>query len=358
MAAADDSADKTEQPTPYRLEQARQKGSVAKSIELNGWIALVVGCAFLTMAGSAMVEAVLALARYTFANAARLPLDVDTSALALGEGVVSALAMIAPFLAVMAITAIVANLAQIGGLFAPGLVTPNFTRLNPAEGLKRIFAVRTLFELAKSLIKVAGVACIAVAVFRSRIDELLALAWLNPSQVVQVLGSMAVHLAAAILAFLLVLALADLLFVRRQYLGKMRMSRRDLRDEHKNREGDPEIKARRRRLQSELRKRAESFANVDKADLLLTNPVSLGVLIQYDPAAMPVPRVVGKAQGARLLALRRRALAKGLLVVENRLLARHLFRSVGMYESIPVDAYVEVARLLRESFGRRGKALT
>lgn len=354
MALSDSDQDKTEQATPFKLEEARRRGQVFKSPEITSLTVLSMGLlAALAFSGWAL-ERMLLLTQRLLAEAGTLSLEVTQARdllTATGKG---GLLILAPLLVLGAIGGLAANILQTGPVFSFFPLKPDFKRINPAEGFKRVFSMRSVYEGVKAMLKLGILGAVLYLIISSHLPELVALFQARPAQLPQVL----VDLSTAALFFLLLAfvgpAALDFAYSRWEYLKKMRMSTRELKDEFKRREGDPLIRRKRREAQQALRKRSASAGRVRSADVLIVNPIHLAVAVQYRRGRMPAPRVVAKGAGELALAMRRLAFHHGISIVENKALARDLYRRVALDAYIPEDRYAVVARILRRVAHRRG----
>lgn len=350
--AENQDTDKTEQATPHKLEEARKRGQVSKSADVNAVVVIagfaVIFIATLNQVGGALVRSTQSL----FASSAVLRFSGDSLMPWLSAVSEPILLALSPLLIGLMVCAVASNLLQTGPVFSTHPIKPDFTRLNPATGLKRIFAFRSLFELVKMLIKITLVGAIIYWGFTRLIVDMGA--WVGiPTRAAPAL----LHHLFSVTVFVLlgvftVIALLDLLFSKREFSQKMRMSRRELKDEHRRREGDPEIRSKRRRFHSELRKRAEAVQKVKDADVVVVNPVHYAVALRYRPDEMVAPVVLAMGAGKMAAMIRERARRHSVPVVPQRSLARLLFKSARLGGPIPFSSYREVAAIYRRLAAR------
>jgi flagellar biosynthetic protein FlhB len=353
MADREPEQNRSEPASPFKLKEARDRGQVAKSQELNGVAALLAFVALLYAAGPALLQRQLRADAALLGNA-HLPGFSEASAAALlGAYFLETLWLLAPVFGALLAAGVIASLLQTGPVFSFVPLKPDAQRINPVAGLKRLFSRRILVELVKTLLKLALLGYALYAILDALLPRLLGLAQTDPA----VFGRIGLETAAGLLLRLalvmLLVALLDLAYVRWDYAQQMRMSRREMREELKRREGDPKIRARIRELQREMRKRAKALARVPDADVLITNPRRLAVALAYRAGEMAAPQVLAK--GAGELAARMRALARrhGVPLVEDRPLARRLFLGAQIDAPIPQDAYAAAARALAWVFALR-----
>ncbi len=349
-----DEAERTEQATPRRRQEARKRGSVAKSMEVNSALAILGGSLVLYVWGGHMLRGMAELARgvLTGAGTMRLtPAEVQKYASA---GLVFLGTVVGPVFAAMMAFGLAANYAQVGVLFSGGPLVPRWDRINPAAGFKRMFSKRALFELLKGLFKIALVGWVAYGVLKGRMGKFFEMADWEVEEAFGFIASTAFVVLVKSGVVLLLLALLDYGFQRWEYERNLRMTRQELKEEFRQTEGDPLVRARIRSLQRQLARRRMMQA-VPKADVVVTNPTFLAVALVYRPEEMEAPEVVAK--GARKLAerIRQIAMEHNVPIVEDPPLARLLYRKVEVGQQIPVELYQAVAKVLAYVFKLRGE---
>lgn len=344
---AEQDQDKTEEATPQKLEQAREKGEVARSADLSGTLVLlafaITAIASLGWVGKSLLEAFRQMLGLVGAGTA---LGGGTAA-ELGALCAPVLRTLVPALMVVLLVAVVANLWQVGFVFSTEPLKLKFERLNPAQAFKKIFSKRTLWEVGKTLVKLLVLAIVLVWYVRKQ--------WLDASPtIVQTLPELAAWwlrtftwASMLTLGLLLLAALADLAFVQREFQQKMRMSRRELRDDVKRREGDPEVRAKRKQLLRDLLKQTKALGKVREADILLTNPTHYAVALQYRPATMRAPIVLAKGAGTMAGLIRRLARRHAIPIEADPATTRLLFRRCEIGGPIPEELFPQIAALYR-----------
>ncbi len=343
---AEDLGEKSEQPTPKRQQEARDEGNVARSQDLNG--ALLLGGATVAMAllaepmlgwSMSALEELLALeGKGNPLNAEDLwPLVAYTTSLSLR--------IAAPLLILAWLFAFGGSIVQIGWLFSPKSIQPKFKKLNPIEGFKRVFSMKSVVKGAMDSAKVCVVVLIGAVTVAQYRNEIVVLPYLDLRPALAELGWMLFDLMLRIVAVLLLLGLIDFAWQKWKHHEDMKMTKQQVKDEMKQTEGDPETRRRRMKMQQVLSAQRVRAA-VPKADVIVTNPEHISIAIQYDPEAMGAPRVVAK--GADFLALRIRqiALQHGIPIVERKPLARALYRDVPVGAEVPEQFYKAVAEIL------------
>jgi flagellar biosynthetic protein FlhB len=338
--------DRSEEATPYKREQARKRGAIAKSVDVVAFAVLSTALLYWTLAGPGFGRRGAELAQRLFAGSGGMPLD-EAAAVRLLRLLLSALAAdLLPVLAVVAAVAALATLLQVGAVVSFQPLKPDLQRLNPIEGFKRMFSVRMLIEAAKTLVKAALLVAVLVAAVWAALPRLFfGGAGMTPAYWSNV-GAQVVWLGWTLVGALLLVALADWVLVRWELARRLRMSRREVREELRHREGDPRIKQRQRQLRLEALKRARGLGRVPDADVLVTNPTHLAVALKYDREKGETPEVIAKGAGELASAMRLAARRHGVPVFQNVKLARSLFRLTPIDAGVPAALFPEVARVL------------
>jgi flagellar biosynthetic protein FlhB len=333
---------RTEQATPYKLEQARKKGSVARSVEASTLAVMAALAGYLWAFGAdtaAQLQRTTALALAQAPALAFGPLELWRWSTSIASRMASSILPL--MLLVVAIAALVI-LVQIGVVFSAEALKPDASRLNPASGFKRIFSMQTLYEAVKSVLKLIVYGALAVLIVHASALHSTDIA-AEPRALAALLGTQSLKLVFWLLAAMTVFAAADIVFTRRRFASQMMMSRRELREETRHREGDSRIKQRRRQLAQELLKRSRSMRQLRGADVLITNPTHYAVALRYDSSAMIAPQVVSRGAGEFALRLRRLAFIYGVPVIEDRKLARTLFFKLALDSAIPENLFRQTA---------------
>lgn len=345
MAEETDDSQKTEEPTQKRLDDARQEGRVVATREVASF--LLLGMAALLCGGglaASLHRLVMGLRRW-LAGAHLAAADPAMLGGRLVDALLDAgLALALPLGAAM-ILAAAASVAQHGLVWSPKALAPQFSRVSPLAGAKRLFSSASLAEFVRGLVKLTGVAAIAYVVGRDEAMTILASAELDAAGLLALTAHLAKRLLVAVAAFVAVLAVLDYLWQRHAFMKQMRMSRQEVLDEHKHSEGDPVIKQRLRSLRM-ARARRRMMAEVPKATVVITNPTHFAVALRYDPAEAPAPVVVAKGADRIALKIREAAKAHGVPLVENPPLARLLHAAVDIGQPIPPAQYQAVAEII------------
>lgn len=338
--------DKTEEATPRRKSEARKKGQVAKSNELNSVVVLLALFVILNYFGGWFYSE---LTVYVKNNLGPSALTKELTETNLGQIMmrhcIFFLRMFLPIgLGAMAVGVIV-NVLQVGPLFTLEPLKPKFNRLNPISGFQRMFSTQGLVELVKSLLKLFIVIYFVYATVKDRVNLLLETAKLPPFAVAKIIWGIMYQIALKICIFLFVLALMDYIYQRWEYRKSLRMSKKEVKDEYKQLEGNPLIKNKIRQRQRQIATR-RMMQEVPKADVVITNPTHLAIALRYDSSSMTAPMVIAKGEGYMAEKIKEVAIANGITLVENRPLAQALYKTVDIGEAVPEKLYQAVAEVL------------
>jgi flagellar biosynthesis protein FlhB len=349
--SASDRSSKTEKPTPKRLREAREKGQVARSPDLTAWTAMLVTAQILKMTVERGAKTFTAMFD-SMGRAASQP-DPAGALRYLGEAAKNAALLIAPFLVVLLFVSIVVGVSQVGLKPSMKRLKPEFGRLNPFKGLKRMFSAQSWWELAKSLLKIAVLAAVAwpaiskiTGVFNTQQgDSLNELAALTASTALTIIRNVSV---AA-----LVVAAADYVVQRRRIMKDISMTKQEVKEEFKQSEGNPEVRQAIRSRQAAIG-RNRMISLVAKADVVVVNPTHYAVALKYD-AAKGAPQVIAKGAGVIARRIRAEAEQHSVPVVHEPVLTRSLFAACDLGAFIPVELYEAVAQVLAFVFSLRAK---
>ena len=356
MAEADQ--DKTEQPTSFRLDEARKKGEVAKSADMVGVLMLSVFAVTLMLTATGVVLALVGATRQVFGIAgARPALGMEFTAW-VGQAYAPLVQALAPLVMALLVTAIIANVVQTGPIFTAHPIKPDFKRMNPKNAVQRLFSMRGLWELGRLVVKLMVLAGLCWWVTTWLAAFVGSIAMSTPDQLPTLLLGAIWKTSIYVLLVLALTAVADLLFTRKDYMRRMRMSRRELRDETKRRDGNPEVKSKQKQQIRELLKKVRSLPRVADADVILTNPTEFAVALQYRPKTMRAPVVLAKGRGFLAARVRAIAMRKGVPILRSPKLARALYRECEIDAPVPEELYGSLAPIYRQIFASRRKAVT
>ena len=345
MAESESGADKTEDPTEKRKKDSREKGEIARSKELNTLAIMLAGSAGLLIFGGALAQDMMELMRYNFSLSRDVLLNPDSmGAFLLHSGKIALIAL-QPVLLTLLIAALVGPISLGGWLFAAGSLAPKFSRMNPAAGIKRMFSAKALVELLKALAKFFIILIVALLVLKSDIDDLLRIAH-EPLELAVIHSLQVVAWSALWMACgLILIAAVDVPVQLWESHQKLLMTKQEVRDEHKDQEGRPEVKQRIRQLQRDMSQR-RMMAAIPDADVIITNPTHYAVALKYDAEKGGAPMLLAK--GSDFLALKIREIGEkhNILLLESPALARSIYHSTELEQEIPAGLYLAVAQVL------------
>jgi flagellar biosynthesis protein FlhB len=353
MADENDTSDKTEDPTQKRLDDAHDRGDVAKSQEINTWFVISGATLVLSTFSGSIGRGILMPLRNLIANSWMIHAD-GPGLLALAQSLEYALiAALGVPLLLLSLAAIAGNMIQHRLVWSGETLKPKFSKVSPGAGVKRIFGKQAAANFGKGLFKVAALGAVMTAILWPERHRLESFMHFDPAMLLDVTTSLTVHLMGAVVAMLAVVAIADYFFQYRQWYERQKMSLQEMKEEFKQSEGDPHIKARIRQIRQTRMKR-RMMAAVPKASVVITNPTHYSVALSYE-RGMSAPVCVAK--GADLIALKIREIAgkHDIPIVENVPLARALYATVEIDDEIPVEHYHAVAEIIGYVMGlRRG----
>ena len=337
--------EKTEEPTSKRLEDAHKKGQIARSRELNTFVMLITSAMLLLTMGKHMGNSLLAMMRDQFQLSRKIIFDPLSPIIYCKQLMIDGVVVIAPFIAVLVVAAIIAPLALGGWVFSWEALTPKLEKLDPVKGIARLFALRGLIELIKALLKFLLIFAVAVTLSGHFLNDLTGLGAEPLEQSIghglNIIGACFLVLSAS----LIVVVMFDVPYQLWDHSKKLKMTLQEIKDEMKESEGSPEIKGRQRRVQRDMAQN-RMMAQVPLADVIVTNPSHYAVALKYDQNANGAPTLVAK--GVDLIAAQIRSLATGANVplVASPPLARALYYSTAIDKEIPKGLYLAVAQVL------------
>lgn len=346
MAERDQDQERTEQASPRRREEARKKGQVARSQELSSVAVLAAGLVFFYFGSSSMVGRIMDLMKNLLRDAGATKLESTSSVQSLLVGLVmDSFLILFPFLVVVIAAGLLANYFQVGFLFSAEPLTPDLSKIDPVKGFKRLFSLRMMAELLKNILKIAVISVIVYLTLKAEAVDTLLLADRSVWDIMVCVGDISFKIIFRTCWVLLFLAALDYVYQRWEFEKNLRMSKQEVKDEHKQSEGDPMVKARIRRIQREIARR-RMMSKVPKADVVITNPDHLAVALQYDAGKMQAPVVVAKGAGEVAEKIKKTARDNGVPVLENKPLARGLYAGVKVGAFVPERFYQAVAEVL------------
>lgn len=347
--------EKTEEATTQRREDFRRRGHVVQTRELASVLLLMGFATCVWMMGRFFMGHIFESYRmaYTYITPA---MDKEGMVPLMGHMLVSSLWVLVPIFLMAVIVAFGSSILQIGFLFSEEALSPNLDKINPLEGFKRLFSLKSLVEGAKSLLKLAVIGYTAYYILADSVETLPRLGFLAPIQILEYIAAQVFRLIMGTGGVLFFIAVSDYFFQRYQLEKQMMMSKQEIRDEVKTREGDPLIKARIRKVQKEVAQR-RMMADVPKADVIITNPTHLAIALKYQPEKYAAPVILAKGADEVAKRIREMALEHGIPIVENKPLARTIYKTLEIGQVIPRELFAAVAEVLAYVFKLKRKKL-
>ncbi|MBQ8635941.1 flagellar biosynthesis protein FlhB [bacterium] len=357
---ANDQSEKTEEATPKRRQKERNKGHIAKSQDFTSSLMLTLGVGLIFVMGSSMLDTLQATLINTFSSLNPKNISEYEVIGTFAPYFESYCKITALFFAFLALGAVIILRFQTGALFAKEALKPNFKKLAPASALKalinkiNLFKPKQLVELVKSLVKTILVASVGFNVILKRKEELFSLIGADPSTGLTVMGSVIFELLINLCILLIIIGILDRQYQIWEYNKSIKMTKQEVKDEWKNIEGDPKIKGKIRSFQMKIMQQ-KMMSKVKEADVVVVNPTHYAVAIMYDPQKVPAPVVLAK--GVDFIAFKIREIAKnnGIPIVENKPLARSLYKLVEVDHMIPQELYVAVAEILQFVYSQKNR---
>jgi len=342
---ADDSQDKTEEPTASRLSKAREEGQIARSQELAPAAMMVIATLFFTMMGQYVFNSMGNLFRHQLQFDRHITDKAELLPAIFASSIVDGFVIVLPLIVIMAVIAALSTTLAGGFIFSPRLALPNFGKLNPMSGLKRIFGPDALVQLGKSVAKFLVVGAILLMSVMNNLNDLTNISQLDLAQAVKVAGNIIVDSCFWLSLGLVLVALVDVPLQRHQLNKKLKMTKQEVRDEMKNSEGNPEVKGQIRRRQREILNN-KMMTKVKDADVVITNPTHFAVALSYDPNGEGAPILVAKGDDGLAARIREEAVNNGVYLFEAPLLARALYFTTKLDHPIPEALYHAVAQVI------------
>jgi flagellar biosynthetic protein FlhB len=348
--------EKTEDPTPKKLKDAKKKGQVSKSNELTSLMSFIVGTTVLIIFGKYIYDILFRTFIIVYQDVGQVTLDATRVKEYFQLMVFQFLKIMALVLIPLVFGSIGVNIAQVGFIFSSHPIKLDLKRINPLEGFKRIFSKRVLFEFAKNIAKLTMIVLIVYFFFRSQMPFLMSLMGITPAQAFIVLGELFRDLAFRIGFMLLVLGIADFLYQRYEFRKQLRMTKHEIKEEYKEMEGDPLIKSMRRQKARQIAFN-RMIAEVPSATVVVTNPTHFAIAIKYDLEGTTdeVPQVVAKGMNYVAEKIKEIANENDVPIIENKLLARALYKQAEVFDFVPMELYQSVAEILAAVYRMKNK---
>jgi len=353
MADEDDSQ-KTEDPTARKLAQAKEKGQVGSSQEVKSWAILLVGGMGLAMLSPWMMTGLAEYMLIFVEQADTIVLERAAMPALFADALLQIGLYTSPMFSALFLAAIVANVAQTGLIVAPSKLKPELKKISLLAGVKRMFSARSLVEFLKGIFKLTVLSTVAFYMARPWFDDVQVMPDVDVELGMEKLFIVCIALITGSLIVLTIVAVLDFVYQKFEFTKSMRMSHKDLKDEYKDTEGDPQIKARIRKIRTQ-RAQQRMMDNVPSADVVITNPTHYAVALQYNMEGMEAPKLVAKGVDSLAFRIREMAEANDVPIVENPPLARALYAAVEIDQEIPVEHYHAVAEVIGYIMKLKGK---
>ncbi len=348
--------EKTEDASSRKLSKTREEGQVAKSTEIPSVFVLLAGATALYASGAHIYNTLLSVFHFDF-HFEKIPVLTQFEAVRLlafhTEKIVIACI---PLMLAVVLMALLSNFAQVGFVVSWKALEPKFSRLDPINGFKQKFTSRAVVEFVKTLLKVGIISMVAYYSIKSELDRISTLYDTSIGYILLFILKVAFWIFIKVCLIMIVVALLDYAYQKWKFLDDQKMTKKEVKDETKQTEGDPMVKSRIRQLQHEAA-RKRMMADVPKADVVVTNPTRLAVAIKYDGGRMDAPTVLAKGAGPIAQNIRRIAQENDVPLVEDKQLARNLYSSVDIGEEVPMELYQAVAEILAYVYKLKGKKL-
>jgi flagellar biosynthetic protein FlhB len=352
--ADEDDASKTEDPTEKKIQDARRKGQVASSQEIKSWAILLGGTAGLIILAPYIANNVRIISRTFIENPHAIAMDFYHLREVFKTVTVDIGLVLAPLFLILVILAIASNVGQIGLLWSTEKIKPEYKKISILAGVKRLFSSRTLVEFLKGIAKLVIVSVVAFGLALPLLFDIKMISQIDIIYTLDRIHTIAIYLTSGTVAVMTVVAILDLVYQKSKHAKEMRMSLQEVKDEHKQSDGDPQVKARIRQIRAE-RSQNRMMASVPDADVVITNPTHYSIALEYKMEHMAAPKLVAK--GVDHLAFRIREIAEenDIPIVENAPLARALYAAVEIDQEIPSEHFNAVAEVIGFVMRMRGK---
>jgi len=356
LFADDGGGEKTEQATPRRREEARNKGQVFKSADLNSAIILIIGSIAIFNTFPYMTSSIEQFTKLYILDRTLADFDNAYAYFLLVEIIILTGKIVWPILASTFAAALIVTYLQVGFVFSGEAIAFKLDKLNPLEGFKRIFSTRALVELAKSLMKIGITGYVVYTIIKKNIFIIPRFVDMEMTATMTTLGSIMLEMALKVGIVFTIIGIIDYIYQRYEHEKSLMMSKNDVKQEYKQVEGDPLIKSKQRQIQREASMR-RMMSEVPKADVIITNPTHFAVALKYQPETMDAPRVVAKGQDFIAFRIREIAKENNVIIVENPPLARTLFYTLEIGDRVPEELFHAVAEVLAFVYKQKKKAL-
>lgn len=343
--AEEQSDDKTEAPTDKRRSETRDKGNVAKSTEINSVLVLIAGMLLLKLFGPWMMKEMCWHMYEMFQSISNTSMDQQRLTELTLKALYTMLWVLLPVVCGIMFIGIAANVLQVGFLFTGEPLIPKLSKIDPIAGFKRLFSMRSLVETVKNLIKLFIIGWVAYVTLIAEFPKMMMLADASVAAILTFVGETTYNIVMRVALVLAILAILDYAYNRYDHEKKLKMTKQEIKDEHKQMEGDPKVKSRIKSMQREIARR-RMMQEVPKATVVITNPTYIAIALRYEPMENDSPVVVAK--GKRLIAgrIKQVAIENGIPIVEDKPLARTMYDKVVVGFPIPADFFAAIAEIM------------
>ncbi len=353
MADDEDEAQKTEDPTSRKLEKSKEQGQTASSQEIKTWGILLTATLIIALMAPGITRNIRDATVLFIEQPHAIPADFEHLRLVLANLMMKLAWILAPLMVAIMIVAVVMSLAQSGLIWAPTKINPDVSKLSMIKGLKNKVNLKAMVEFGKGLLKLGLVSIVTFGIAIPLLDDVTLIPFIDLVLSLERIHQLIVLLAVGTLIVLTVIAVLDYMYQKYAFMQQMKMTKQEVRDEHKQSEGDPQVKARIRQLRTE-RARQRMMEAVPEADVVITNPTHYAVALKYKIEEMQAPRLVAKGVDNVAFRIRNVAIEHDIPIVENAPLARTLFAAVELDEEIPTEHYQAVAEVIGYVMRLRG----
>ncbi|HZK42817.1 MAG TPA: flagellar biosynthesis protein FlhB [Syntrophomonadaceae bacterium] len=356
LFADDATGEKTEPATPKKREEARKKGQVFKSTDLNSAVILLAGSVIIFVMFPYMVDLLSDFTRLYILERRVVDFNIVYVHKLLIEVLILLGKMLFPIFLTTFVTALIITYLQVGVVFSADPLTPKLERLNPIEGFKKIFSKRAIVELTKSLLKISVTGYIVYLVFKKYLYIFPRFVDMELAETIMTLSSIVFEIALKVGVFFIIVGILDYIYQLYEHEKSLKMSKYDVKQEYKQIEGDPYIKSRQKQIQREAAMR-RMMTEVPKADVVITNPTHFAVALKYDSDTMDAPTVLAKGQDFMALKIREVAEQHDVIIMENPPLARTLYYALDIGTQVPEELYQAIAEVLAFVYKQKQVAL-
>ena len=337
--------EKTEKATPRRRKQAKEEGQVSKSADLNSGIILAVAFAVFMFIGQSMFNNLRVILRSNLSTLDISNINMTHFTSFLFHYTIEIVLLVAPLLSILVLVGIIANISQVGPLFTTKPLKPKPEKINPISGFKNKFSMKGLVELIKGILKVAIIGGVGYFTIYPRRDDLIAMSGTDLVTSLTVIYDIIFSLSWKVCIILIILGLLDYIYQKYEFEKSIKMTKQEIKDEFKNTEGNPEIKRKVKSIQIQMASK-RMMTKIPEADVVVTNPTHFAIAIKYNPDEAPAPIVIAKGVDAVAMRIKEKAKEHGIPIVENKPLARSLYKLVDLGRMVPPDLFIAVAEVL------------